>query len=55
MPFDGLKDERKSRRARTSNTWTTSDGEVLSDHDEIEDRTLFIAEYNRLSQKVGFS
>ena len=27
---------------------------MLSDHDEIEDRTLFVAEYNRLAQKVRF-
>jgi hypothetical protein len=56
LQYDGLKEERKSRRAfQTSNTWTSSSGEVLSDYDEIEDRTLFVAEYNRLSQKVRFS
>jgi hypothetical protein len=42
-----------SRRVvRTSNTWTSSDGEILSDCDEIDDRTLFIQEFNRLARKV---
>jgi hypothetical protein len=55
IEYDGSKDGKRSRRAlRTSNTWTSSSGEVLSDHDEIEDRTLFVAEYNRLAQKVRF-
>jgi len=53
VEYDGLKDEKHSRQAmRTSNTWTSSSGEVLSDHDEIDDRTLFVGEYNRLALKV---
>ena len=56
VEYDGSKDEKRSRWAlQTSNTWTSSSGEVLSDHDEIEDRILFVAEYNRLSQKVRLS
>ena len=42
-----------SRRAgRTSNTWTSSDGDVLSDQDEVDDRTVFLQEFNRLARKV---
>jgi hypothetical protein len=42
-----------SRRAvRTSNTWTSSSGDIVSDQDEIEDRTLFVQEFNRLAKKV---
>jgi hypothetical protein len=42
-----------SRRIlRTSNTWTSSSGDVLSDQDEIDDRTIFIQEFNRLARKV---
>ena len=45
-----------SRRAgRTSNTWTSSDGEVLSDHDEVDDRTVFVQEFNRLARKVSMN
>lgn len=45
--------EGRSRRAmRTSNTWTSSSGDVLSDHDDIDDRTVFVQEYNRLARKV---
>jgi hypothetical protein len=43
----------RSRRAGyTSNTWTSSSGDVLSDQDEIDDRTFFVLEYNRLARKV---
>lgn len=57
LEYDGSNEEKRSRRAlQSSNTWTTSSGgEMLSDHDEIEDRTLFVAEYNRIAQKVRFS
>jgi hypothetical protein len=45
-----------SRRAgRTSNTWTSSDGDVLSDQDEVDDRTVFLQEFNRLARKVCLS
>lgn len=43
-----------SRRAvRTSNTWTSSEGDVLSDQDEVDDRAVFIHEFNRLARKVS--
>jgi hypothetical protein len=37
---------------RTSNTWTSSEGDVLSDQDEVGDRAVFIHEFNRLARKV---
>ena len=46
-------DSRRRRGIQSSNTWTTSSGEILSDKDDIEDRTFFILEYNRLATKVG--
>jgi hypothetical protein len=46
-------DAKKQRRVlQSSNTWTTSSGEVLSDRVEIDDREAFIHEYNRLAKKV---
>lgn len=41
----------------SSCTWTTSSGELgmMSDTDELEDRTLYVQEYNRLASKVHFS
>ncbi len=44
-----------SRKGRSSATWTTSSGDpdTLSDADELEDRDLFVEEYNRLAKKVG--
>ncbi|KUJ21994.1 uncharacterized protein LY89DRAFT_778337 [Mollisia scopiformis] len=46
--------EGRSRRAgHTSNTWTSSSGDVVSDQDEIDDRTFFVQEYNRLARKHG--
>ncbi|KAG0649007.1 hypothetical protein D0Z07_4860 [Hyphodiscus hymeniophilus] len=47
-----IKDDGRRRRAiQSSNTWTTSSGEILSDKDDMEDRSFFILEYNRLAQK----
>ncbi|KAG6006154.1 hypothetical protein E4U21_007264 [Claviceps maximensis] len=42
-------------RARTSGTWTTSSGELglLNNADEVEDRDVFVQEYNRLAKKHG--
>ncbi|KAF7560495.1 hypothetical protein G7046_g3638 [Stylonectria norvegica] len=39
----------------SSKTWTTSSGEMglLSDTDEVEDRSLALLEYNRLAKKHG--
>lgn len=38
----------------SSNNWTMSGGELglVSDTDEIEDRALWVEEYNRLAKKV---
>jgi hypothetical protein len=45
-----------TRRAiRTSNTWTSSDGDVLSDQDEVDDRAVLIQEFNRLARKVSIN
>ncbi|KLU88751.1 hypothetical protein MAPG_07735 [Magnaporthiopsis poae ATCC 64411] len=43
------------RRERSSNTWTSSSADMalLSDTDEVEDRTWFVEEYNRLASKYG--
>lgn len=49
---NSIQDGRAWRTARTSNTWTSSEGDVLEDQDEIDDRTVFIEEYNRLAKKV---
>ncbi|RCI11576.1 hypothetical protein L249_7772 [Ophiocordyceps polyrhachis-furcata BCC 54312] len=42
-------------QVRSSGTWTTSSGELglLSDTDEVEDRAIFVHEYNRLAKKHG--
>ena len=41
------------RMIQSSNTWTSSSGEILSDQDDIEDRSSVVEEYNRLAKKVG--
>ncbi|KAF4626067.1 hypothetical protein G7Y89_g12095 [Cudoniella acicularis] len=46
-------DGRSRRAIRSSNTWTTSSGDIPSDHDEVEDRAIFVQEYNRLAEKHG--
>lgn len=43
---------RNRRGFGTSNTWTSSSGEMLSEQDEIDDRMAFVQEYNRLAKKV---
>lgn len=49
-----INDETRRRQmVQSSNTWTASSGEILSDKDDVEDRTFFILEYNRLATKVG--
>jgi hypothetical protein len=46
-------DEHQGRYARySSNTWTDSSGGVLSDVDDVEDRSEYVEEYNRLAKKV---
>jgi len=42
----------RRRGLQSSNTWTSSSGDVLSDHDDIEDRSFYIQEFNRLARKV---
>lgn len=41
-------------QVRGSRTWTTSSGDLglMSDTDEVEDRTVFVQEYNRLAKNV---
>jgi len=46
-------DSKRRRGIQSSNTWTTSSGDILSDQDEVEDRGFFIQEYNRLARKVN--
>ncbi|KAL8371805.1 hypothetical protein RB595_001550 [Gaeumannomyces hyphopodioides] len=43
------------RRERSSNTWTSSSADMalLSDTDDVDDRTCFVEEYNRLASKYG--
>ncbi|KAI9051347.1 hypothetical protein LZ554_004394 [Drepanopeziza brunnea f. sp. 'monogermtubi'] len=53
VPADGHPGGREHRIMRSSNTWTSSSGDVLSDHDEVDDRTIFVHEYNRLARKHG--
>ena len=49
----GIREEgRRRRMIQTSNTWTNSSGEIFSEKDDVEDRTFFILEYNRLATKV---
>lgn len=38
----------------SSHTWTSSSGDLglLRDADEVEDRAIFVQEYNRLAKKV---
>lgn len=50
--MDSAHDGRSQRAMRNSNTWTSSIGEVLAEHDEIEERNIFVEEYNRLAEKV---
>ncbi|GJN74874.1 hypothetical protein PLICBS_008967 [Purpureocillium lilacinum] len=42
-------------RVRSSGTWTASSGELglVSDTDEVDDRAVYVHEYNRLAKKHG--
>lgn len=44
----------KDRLLFSSHTWTSSSGDLglLKDADEVEDRAVFVQEYNRLAKKV---
>ncbi|KAK1502553.1 RhoGAP domain-containing protein [Colletotrichum tamarilloi] len=48
-------DGRRSRALPSSATWTSSVGDLalLSDTDEIQDRRIFVQDYNRLAKKQG--
>ncbi|KAL0779707.1 hypothetical protein CaCOL14_004191 [Colletotrichum acutatum] len=48
-------DDRRSRALASSATWTSSVGDLalLSDTDEIQDRRIFVQDYNRLARKHG--
>jgi len=37
----------------TSNAWTSSSGDALSDLDDLDKRSEFLDEYNRLANKVN--
>ncbi|KAH8668024.1 hypothetical protein BGZ60DRAFT_528362 [Tricladium varicosporioides] len=51
--IDSAQDGRSRRAMRSSNTWTSSSGDILAEHDEIEERAVFVQEYNRLAEKHG--
>ncbi|KAG7083386.1 RhoGAP domain-containing protein [Colletotrichum scovillei] len=48
-------DGRRSRALPSSATWTSSVGDLalVSDTDEIQDRRIFVQDYNRLAKKHG--
>lgn len=49
----GIRDEGGRRgMTQSSNTWTNSSAEIFSEKDDVEDRTFFVLEYNRLATKV---
>jgi hypothetical protein len=53
----GLLPASDRRRGNDSSaTWTTSSGDmgIFSETDEVEDRSPFVDEYNRLAKKVRF-
>lgn len=43
---------KQQRHIQSSGTWTSLSREAWSDRDEVEDREVFIEEYNRLAKKV---
>jgi hypothetical protein len=43
---------RRSRHNSTSNTWSSSNGGEVSETDEIDDRTAFVQEYNKIATQV---
>ncbi|KAK1981734.1 hypothetical protein LZ30DRAFT_555879, partial [Colletotrichum cereale] len=57
LPALANKERRRGRVLPSSATWTSSIGDLamLSDTDEIQDRRMFIHEYNRLAKKVSNS
>lgn len=51
--FESADDFTHQSVIQTSNTWTSSSGEALSDHDDIDDRSGYLKEFNHLANKVG--
>jgi len=47
--------EKDARKEHSSSTWTTSSGgaDLFDDVEGLEDRSIFVHEYNRLAKKVG--
>lgn len=52
VPGSGAVRTRSQRALRSSNTWTSSDGEHAAEQDELGDRIIFVQEYNLLAKKV---
>ncbi len=42
---------RRRRHNATSNTWTSSSGEI-SETDDVDSRTSFVQEYNKIANQV---
>lgn len=51
-PSDVVQRPRIRRGLCSSNTWTSSSAEGESENDDLDDRTHFIEEFNRLADKV---
>ncbi|ORY71902.1 uncharacterized protein BCR38DRAFT_330319 [Pseudomassariella vexata] len=52
----GVLDDQVRNVFRSSNTWTSSSGDIglASEGEEVDDREQFVDEYNRLAKKVEF-
>jgi len=42
----------RRQHAGTSNTWTSSEGEMPSVGSELDNRAVFVTEYNRIAERV---
>lgn len=42
----------RRQHAGTSNTWTSSEGEMVTEADELDNRVIFVAEYNCIAERV---
>ena len=54
-PIKSLAIPHRRPHAGTSNTWTSSEGEIPSELDELNSRAAFVAEYNRIAERVRCS
>ena len=52
---DFIGNEWSRQELQSSNTWTSSSGDAMSDHVDIDDRSEYVLEYNRVAQKVSFN